>query len=130
MDIYREWILEHYKNPQNFGEELPDATHSFEDGNPSCGDHLAVQLKIQNDRIEDIRFRGQGCAISIASASILSEHVKGKSLEEVRNLTKDEFLKLLGIPLSPIRLKCALLSFKVLKAALYGLDRARVEVGE
>lgn len=130
MDLYREWILEHYKNPQNFGEPLPDATHTFEDGNPSCGDHLSLQLKVHNGQIEDLRFQGQGCAISIASASILSEHVKGKTVDEVRNLDKEAFLKLLGISLSPIRLKCALLSFKVLKAALYGLKEAQVEVGE
>lgn len=119
-DFYREYILDHYKNPRNYGTlENPDI--SYEEDNPVCGDRVRIDIKLQDNRIADIRFQGEGCAISQASASILTEMVKGKTLEEVRQLSKEDLLKQLGISLGPVRIKCALLSLKVLKAGVYGI---------
>ena len=119
-DFYREYILDHYKNPRNYGTlENPDI--SYEEDNPVCGDRVRIDIKLEDDRIADIRFQGEGCAISQASASILTEMVKGKSLEEVRQLSKEDLLEQLGISLGPVRIKCALLSLKVLKAGVYGI---------
>jgi nitrogen fixation NifU-like protein len=120
-DLYRELILDHYRNPHNKGKlEQPDI--SYEDDNPLCGDriHLYVSLDDQG-RVQDVAWEGEGCAISMASASMLSEAIKGKSLEELRNLSKEDVLEMLGIELGPVRLKCALLPLKVLKAGAYGL---------
>ncbi|MDQ7030415.1 MAG: SUF system NifU family Fe-S cluster assembly protein [Ardenticatenia bacterium] len=119
-DLYREYILDHYKNPRNYGT-LANPDISYEDDNPVCGDRVRIDIKIENGRIADIRFQGEGCAISQASASILTEMVKGKPLDEVRQLSKEELLEQLGISLGPVRIKCALLGLKVLKAGVYGL---------
>ncbi|MGE3796547.1 MAG: Fe-S cluster assembly sulfur transfer protein SufU [Thermomicrobiales bacterium] len=119
--IYRELILEHNKNPQNRGT-LDPADFSFQDTNPLCGDEIRIDVRVADDKIDDIAFSGRGCAISQASASLLTEMVKGQPLDVVRALSKDDLLDELGIPLSPARLKCALLSLKVLKAGLYGVD--------
>jgi nitrogen fixation NifU-like protein len=120
-ELYREHILDHYQHPRNYGTlENPDC--SFEDSNPLCGDRIRIDLRLEDDRIADIRFSGRGCAISQAAASILTEMVKGKTLEEVKALGADELLEELGVPISPARRKCALLSLKVLKAAAYGLN--------
>ncbi len=121
-DLYREIILDHYENPRNYGE-LPDADISYEDDNPLCGDRIRIDLKVQDGRIVDVRFSGKGCAISQASASMLTERIKGVTVEEARRLTRDDILEMLGIPLGPARIKCALLSLKVLKAGLYGLPK-------
>ena len=117
-DLYREEILSHYKRPHNWGEmESPDL--EFEDTNPLCGDELRVMLRVGDDgTIEDIRFDGHGCAISQAAASMISDVAKGKTVAEVRALGSEDVLEELGIPLSPIRLKCALLSVNVLRVAL------------
>ncbi len=119
-DLYRDNIIDHYQNPRNYGVlEHPDI--SYEDSNPVCGDEIRIDLKIQDGRVVDARFQGHGCSISQASASMLTEEIIGKTLEEVKQIDKQYLLDLLGIPLGPVRLKCALLSLKVLKAGAYGL---------
>jgi nitrogen fixation protein NifU and related proteins len=116
-ELYRDFILDHYRNPRNAGTlEKPDAT--FEDNNPLCGDKIRMDLKLRDGVIEDIKFRGRGCAISQASASLLTEAVKGKTVAEVERIGKEEVLENLGIQISAARLKCALLGLKVLKQAL------------
>ncbi len=119
-DLYRDYILDHYKNPRNFGE-LDPATHRYSDSNPLCGDELTMALRVVDGRVEDIRFTGKGCAISQASASMLTEQVKGKTLEEVRAIDRDDVLENLGITISPARIKCAMLSLKTLKGSAWGL---------
>ena len=120
-DFYREFILDHYKNPHNFGE-LADATHRYHDTNPLCGDEITMFLKIGADeRVEDVAFSGKGCAISQASASILTDEVRGKTLDELKTFDRDHVLANLGITLTPARIKCALLSLKALKGSVLGL---------
>ncbi len=119
-EIY-EYLLDHYENPRNFGT-LENPSFSYEEGNPSCGDVIRIDVRVNDNRIEDIRFSGKGCVISQAAASILTETVRGKTLDEVRAFSKEDMLKALGIPLSPMRLKCGLLALKVLKAGLYGIQ--------
>ncbi|UCF28006.1 MAG: SUF system NifU family Fe-S cluster assembly protein [Chloroflexota bacterium] len=129
-DFYREIIIDRYQNPHHRGELDPhDIT--FEDSNPLCGDEIRIDVRVNGDnRIEDAKFSGRGCAISQASADLLLEHIQGKSLEEVKSLSKEDVLELLGIELGPVRLKCALLSLKVLKAGAYGLVEASDELVE
>jgi nitrogen fixation protein NifU and related proteins len=123
-DLYRELILDHYKNPRQKGHIEP-SDFSFEDENPLCGDFLHIDLKVdEKGAIADAKFEGHGCAISMASADLVLESLIGKSLEDAKKMTKQDVLDLLGIELSPVRLKCALLSLKVTKAAAYELKEA------
>ena len=123
-DLYRELIIDHYKNPQYRGILEPNDI-SFEDENPLCGDHIRIDLRLDEDGIvKEATFDGHGCAISLASADLLIESIQGKSLDDVKALTKEDVLDLLGLELGPVRLKCALLPLKVLKAGVYGLGQA------
>lgn len=127
-DMYREVIIEHYKNPA-FKGKLDPHDVSFEDENPLCGDQLRIDLRINEENVvTEAAFSGHGCAISLASADILLESIIGKSLDQIQKLTKEDLLDLLGIELGPVRLKCALLSLKVLKAGAYGLGEASDDV--
>ena len=119
-DLYRELILDHYQHPHNHGE-IPEADISYEDSNPLCGDKIRIDIKLKNNIVEDVKFNGKGCAISQASASILTDELIGKSLDDVKKLDKKFILDLLGIPLGPSRIKCALLPLKVIKAGVYGI---------
>jgi nitrogen fixation NifU-like protein len=127
--IYREIILEHWQHPKNRGT-LEPADYSYEDTNPLCGDEVRMDVRVKNDRVAEIKFSGRGCVVSQASASILTEMVEGKTLAEVKAITKDELLDEIGIPVSPARMKCALLGLKVLKAGIYGIDHATEELDE
>ena len=118
VDIYTETILEYYRHPRNHGT-IKDADIVVRDSNPVCGDVVEIYIKVNQNKIQDIKFSGHGCAISQASTSMLTEMVSGKKLDEVKNLNKDEILGFLGIDLSPVRLKCALLGLKVLKLGVY-----------
>jgi nitrogen fixation NifU-like protein len=129
-DLYRELIIERYKNPLYRGSLDPHDI-SFEDDNPLCGDHIRIDLRVDKDDIvREARFDGKGCAISQASADLLVESIIGQSLEHVKGLTKEDVLELLGIELGPVRLKCALLSLKVLKAGAYGLGETSDDLVE
>ena len=121
-ELYRENILDHYKHPRNHGTlENPDV--SFEDANPLCGDRLRMDFRIQDGKIAAVRFSGQGCSISQASASMLSEKVEGMTLDEAKQIGRDEVLEMLGIEFGPVRLKCALLALKTLKGGVYGIHQ-------
>lgn len=130
-DMYRENIMDHFKNPRNHGV-VKDADIGFADNNPLCGDEIGITVKLKRDKIKDkngnedikeeiaeIKFNGKGCAISQASASMLTEQVVGMKLEDIKKIKNDDIIKNLGIPLQPIRVKCALLGFKVLEAGIF-----------
>lgn len=121
---YREYILDHYRNPRNYGKLEHPNVHA-EDSNPLCGDQLALDLQIEGDQVTAVRFQGRGCAISQASASMLSEMIEGKTTQEVLRLGKDDVLDALGIPISPARTKCAFLCLRVLHRglAMAGLEK-------
>lgn len=118
-DIYREIILDYYRNPRNYGK-LPSPDVAQRDSNPLCGDELEMHLNIKDNKVVDVKFTGKGCAISQASASMLTELIMGKDFEAVKKLSKEDILDNLGLhDLGPARIKCALLSLKVLKSGLY-----------
>ena len=121
-DLYRENILDHYQHPRNRGT-LEHADISYEDANPLCGDRIRMDLRVKDGRIEQIRFSGVGCSISQAAASMLCEAVEGKTLEEAKQISRDDVLEMLGIELGPVRLKCGLLALKTLKAGAYGMHQ-------
>ena len=123
-DYYREYILDHHRNPRNYGT-LTNPTAHAEDSNPLCGDQLAMDLVVDGDRVSEVRFKGRGCAITQASASMLSEMIEGKTVKEVVQLGKDDVLEALGISISPARTKCAFLALRVLhrSLALAGLEK-------
>lgn len=118
-DIYKDIILDYYRHPRNSGD-LQDPDVRAKDSNPLCGDIIEMQLKIKDGKINDLRFKGRGCAISQASASMLTELAKDKTLEDAKALGKTDILNMLGIDPGPTRIKCALLGLKVLKLAIYG----------
>ncbi|HET7009161.1 MAG TPA: SUF system NifU family Fe-S cluster assembly protein [Anaerolineales bacterium] len=127
-DLYREQIIDRYKSPRKRGT-LDPHDYSYEDDNPLCGDRIRIDVRVDGqDRITEASFSGTGCAISQASADLLVESIVGKSLEEVKSLGKDYILEMLGIELGPVRLKCALLSLKVLKAGVYGIESLEQEL--
>lgn len=122
-DLSREIIIDRYKNPHHRGE-LHDHDITFEDDNPLCGDHIRVDIKIdENNIVTEAVFSGRGCSISQAAADLLIEEIIGKDLETIKAMNKDTVIDLLGIELGPVRLKCALLSLKVVKAGVYGLNQ-------
>ena len=124
-DLYRENILDHYRHPKHKGE-LDPHTHRHLEHNPVCGDEIQIDLRVNDAGIvEEAAFTGHGCAISQASASMLMERIQGQPLESVKQLTKEDILADLGIPIGPVRMKCALLSLKVLKAGVYGVNLAQ-----
>lgn len=129
-DLYRELIIDRYKNPLYRGSLNPhDIT--FEDSNPLCGDQIRIDLRVdEHGRVTEAAFDGHGCAISQASADLLLESVIGKSLEEIKALTRDDVMDMLGLELGPVRIKCALLSLKVLKAGVYGMGESSDELVE
>ncbi len=120
-DLYREAIIERYKDPHYKGSLDPHDI-SYEDDNPLCGDRIRIDLRVdENDVVTEALFDGHGCSISLASADMLVGAIIGKPMDEVKAFSKEDILDLLGIELGPVRLKCALLSLKVLKAGVYGL---------
>lgn len=121
-DLYREQIVDRYKNPHMRGK-LDPYDFSYGDDNPLCGDQIRIDMRVDGEnRVTEAAFSGTGCAIAIASADLLVESVVGKSLEDIKALSKEDILEMLGIELSAIRIKCALLSLKVMKAGVYGVE--------
>ncbi|MBI4440459.1 SUF system NifU family Fe-S cluster assembly protein [Candidatus Woesearchaeota archaeon] len=122
--LYLENIIDHFKHPRNYGV-VENADIQHHDHNPLCGDDISITIKIDRGKISDVKFQGHGCAISQASASMLTEKIKGKNIGDVKGIKSDDVIKLLGIPLSPLRMKCALLGFQVMTAGIskhkYGL---------
>jgi nitrogen fixation NifU-like protein len=127
-DLYRDQIIDRYKNPRHKGE-LDPHDYSYEDDNPLCGDRIRIDVRVDGQgRVTEASFSGTGCAISQASADLLTESIVGKGLDDVKRLGKDDILEMLGIELGPVRLKCALLSLKVLKAGVYGIESLEQEL--
>ena len=124
-DLYRDYILEHYRRPHNFGQ-LDGATASQEGANPLCGDRLTLQLRVRGGVIDGVAFTGRGCAISQASASLLTDDIKGKPVDKAQAMTSGDVLDLLGIEISPARMKCAMLSLETMQGALTSSEPAPV----
>jgi nitrogen fixation NifU-like protein len=123
IDIYQENILDHYENPRNFGH-LKKADAKAHDANPLCGDVFDIEMLFEKNKLKEIMFSGHGCAISTASASMLSEKIKNLSVEKMKKIEKEDVLEMLGIELSHVRVKCAMLPLKVMKLGIYNyLDK-------
>ncbi|MCK4264891.1 iron-sulfur cluster assembly scaffold protein [Candidatus Babeliales bacterium] len=116
-DLYKEELMDHYKNPRNYGE-LKDSDFSAEDDNPACGDYLSIQGKLNGRTVSKLNFMGKGCVLSQATASILFSKYEGKGIGEILSLTKEDILKMIGIDIGPVRIKCVLLPLQVLQKAL------------
>jgi nitrogen fixation protein NifU and related proteins len=127
-DLYRDYILEHYRHPHNFGV-LETPTASYEGANPLCGDRITMMLAVEDGVVKDVAFTGRGCAISQASASLLTDEIKGKPVAEVEKMTPDDLLDLIGVDISPARLKCALLSLDTVAHALAEDAAEKAETG-
>jgi len=126
-DIYHEMIIDYSRNPINYGK-IEDHDVTFHDSNPLCGDSIDIDMKFDDNKVSDIKFHGKGCAICMACSSVLTEIVKGKEIDEVRNISKHDILSELGLEhLQAVRIKCALLSLKVLKSALYSYLGKRMQ---
>ena len=123
-DIYKQNILDHFKNPQNLGK-IEDAEINSKEFNPVCGDQVEISVKLENSKVKDAKFRGQGCAISMASSSMLTEKLKGMSLEEVKQLTKEDITEMLGINLGIVRLKCGMLSLSAIKKGIKQMEESK-----
>ena len=117
MTIYKENILELYKFPHNFGK-LSNPTHTKRIFNPLCGDDITIELIIKDDKVEDIKFNGKGCAISMAAGSLLTDKVKGEDIESAKKIPGKEVLEMLNIPIGPVRMRCALLPLEALQGAV------------
>ncbi len=126
MDIHMENILDHWRNPRNSGS-IKEANISFFDRNPLCGDEIKIELQVKNNIIKDMKFTGRGCSISQAAADLVSDFVKGKSLEDVKNIGNTEIIEMLGIYLSPTRIKCGLLALYALKKGIYLKEGKKLE---
>ncbi len=124
MDIYAENVLDHYKHPRNFGK-LEKASATYKDANPLCGDEIEIQLRIENGIVKEVRFGGQGCAISQAVASMLTEEIKGKKVEDVLKLEKEDVMRWLGTELTASRVKCAVLPLMVAKAGILEMSEKK-----
>lgn len=125
-DLYRQYILDHYREPRNHGHlEHPDI--SAADTNPLCGDRVEIDLRVVDERVSEVRFSGRGCAISQASASMLTEKIEGATLDELRALTPDDVLEMLGVEINPARQRCALLSLRVLHEGIHGPYTGRID---
>ncbi|HLD26768.1 MAG TPA: SUF system NifU family Fe-S cluster assembly protein [Patescibacteria group bacterium] len=112
--LYSENVIDHYQNPRNWGK-LKNPTKAYTLHNPLCGDSMTIDIHVEDEKIKDIAFSGSGCAISHAGASLFTEHIKGKKISDLRNIEKSVILQLMGIHISPIRLKCATLAFAIVR---------------
>ena len=121
LEMYKENIIDHYKNPRNY-HKLLDFTFQQKELNPLCGDEITLFLKIIDNKVQDVSFVGQGCAISQASISLLTDYLKGKTFDEIKKISKETVFELLGIPISHTRMKCALLSLKALSEGLSKME--------
>ena len=128
-DLYRDYILEHYRRPHNFGV-LDNATTTQEGANPLCGDRITLQLRVSDGQIAGVGFTGRGCAISQASTSLLTDEIRGKPVDAAAAITSGDVLQMLGIEISPARMKCALLSLETLQGALGPANAARAQAAE
>ncbi|MAG16022.1 SUF system NifU family Fe-S cluster assembly protein [Candidatus Woesearchaeota archaeon] len=125
-DMYKEELLEHYREPQNYGE-IKDTDVKYKDFNPVCGDEIEIYADIKKGVIENVKFTGKGCAISQAAASILTEHIKSKKIEDVKKMSNEEVLELLPIKVSNLRIKCGLLALKAIQKGLLIYERKKHE---
>jgi len=124
--IYRENILDHYKNPHNKGT-IENADIKFTENNPLCGDVITINLKLNDNKVEDIKFSGVGCAISQSAASMLTDEIKGKTLEEVKNTNREKVVELLGIEVGPVRTKCAVLGLVAVKEGIKEFESGKIQ---
>ena len=121
MDLYREAIIDHYKHPRRKGKLASPDIH-YHDTNPFCGDEITIELKVENDVVVDAAFDGRGCSISQATASMMMEDIVGMDVNELKTWDREYILDMLGIEIGPVRLKCAMLPLKALKAGVWGLE--------